>query len=174
MQGQNVEIKTELLNILEEAAINPTGVPIEIIQNRQSPDYAMQLTMSNSKFLRFVYTRQADFQEQMSALYNKIYSIEYGTNDRIKVILPPPLFINVTNTNQLIVNTNEYCNNITEIVMADETDEVVKAKFAKLLKIHHLGSYINMTLITDLYNKAKHSSMEDIISNPENIEGGSE
>jgi hypothetical protein len=54
MQGQQVEIKTELLNLLEESAINPTGVPIEIIQNRQSPDYAMQLTMSNSKFLRFV------------------------------------------------------------------------------------------------------------------------
>ena len=170
MQGQNVEIKTELLNILEEAAINSTGVPIEIIQNRQSPDYAMQLTMSNSKFLRFVYTRQSDFQEQMSALYNKIYNIEYGINDRIKVVLPPPLFINVTNTNQLIVNTNEYCENIANIMMADEQDDTLKAKFAKLLKIHHLGSYLNMTVITDLYNKAKHSSVVDIIANPENME----
>ena len=170
MQGQNVEIKTELLNILEEAAINSTGVPIEIIQNRQSPDYAMQLTMSNSKFLRFVYTRQSDFQEQMSTLYNKIYNIEYGINDRIKVVLPPPLFINVTNTNQLIVNTNEYCENIANIMMADEQDDALKAKFAKLLKIHHLGSYLNMTVITDLYNKAKHSSVVDIIANPENME----
>ena len=170
MQGQNVEIKTELLNILEEAAINPTGVPIEIIQNRQSPDYAMQLTMSNSKFLRFVYTRQSDFQEQMSTLYNKIYNIEYGTNDRIKVILPPPLFINVTNTNQLITNTNEYCENIANIMMADEQDDMLKAKFAKLLKIHHLGSYLNMNVVTDLYNKAKHSSVEDMVSNPENME----
>lgn len=170
MQGQNVEIKTELLNILEEAAINPTGVPIEIIQNRQSPDYAMQLTMSNSKFLRFVYARQSDFQEQMSSLYNKIYNIEYGTNDRIKVILPPPLFINVTNTNQLIANTNEYCENIANIMMADEQDDMLKAKFAKLLKIHHLGSYLNMNVITDLYNKAKHSSVEDMVNNPENME----
>lgn len=169
MQGQNVEIKTELLNILEEAAINPTGVPIEIIQNRQSPDYAMQLTMSNSKFLRFAYSRQSDFQEQIGALYNKIYNIEYGTNDKIKVILPPPLFINVTNTNQLIVNTNEYCDNITNIILADETDEAVKAKFSKELKIHHLGSYINMSVINDLYNKAKHSTVKDIVSNPENL-----
>lgn len=174
MQGQNVEIKTELLNILEEAAINPTGIPIEIIQNRQSPDYAMQLTMSNSKFLRFAYSRQSDFQSQISTLYNKIYNIEYGINDRIKVILPPPLFINVTNTNQLIVNTNEYCENITNIMMADEADENVKAKFSKQLKIYHLGSYINMNVIKDIYEKAKHSSTKDIVSNPENLDSGSE
>ena len=169
MQGQNIEIKTELLNILEEAAINPTGVPIEIIQNRQSPDYAMQLTMSNSKFLRFAYKRQSDFQEQISRLYNKIYNIEYGMNDRIKVILPPPLFINVTNTNQLIVNTNEYCENIANIILADEKDESVKAKFAKELKIYHLGSYINMDVVKDIYTKAKHSNTKDIVSNPENL-----
>ena len=29
MQGQQIEIKTELLNLLEESAINITGVPIE-------------------------------------------------------------------------------------------------------------------------------------------------
>ena len=50
MQGQQIEIKTELLNLLEEAAINSTGVPLELIQSRQSPDYAMQLTMSKTKF----------------------------------------------------------------------------------------------------------------------------
>ena len=54
--------------------------------------------------------------------------------------------------------------------MADEQDDMLKAKFAKLLKIHHLGSYLNMNVITDLYNKAKHSSVEDMVSNPENME----
>ena len=166
MPGQQIEIKTDLLNLLEESAINPTGVPIEIIQNRQSPDYAMQLTMSNSKFLRFVYTRQSAFQKLLEPLYTKIYNIEYTSNDHI----PPPLFINVTNTNQLIVNTSDYCNNITEIVMGDEQDETVKAKFAKELKIYHLGSYLNMDMINQIKNRAKQGRTEDIVSNPENIE----
>lgn len=169
MPGQQVEIKTDLLNLLEESAINVTGVPIEIIQNRQSPDYAMQLTMSNSKFLRFVYTRQGDFQKAIAPLYTKIYDIEYGCNDQITVTLPPPLFINVTNTNQLIVNTGDYCNNITEIVMADEQDELVKAKFAKELKIYHLGSYLNMDIIRQIENKARQGKTEDTVSNPENL-----
>ena len=172
MQGQQVEIKTELLNLLEESAINVTGVPIDIIQSRQSVDYAMQLTMSNSKFLRFVYSRQSDFQNLIGTLYTKIYNIEYGTNDRIKVTLPPPLFINVTNTNQLIVNTSEYCDNIANIVMADETDDILKAKFAKELKVHYLGSYINMNIVKELYDKAKQQSTMDIVKNPENMEEG--
>lgn len=171
MQGQNIEIKTELLNLLEESAINVTGVPIEIINSRQSPDYAMQLTMSNSKFLRFVYSRQAEFQTILSRFFTKLYDIEYGTNDRIKLTLPPPLFINVTNTNQLIINTNDYCNNIVEIVMANEPNEAVKQEFAKQLKIYHLGSYINLDVIKEIANKARQTVIKDEVSNPENMGG---
>lgn len=164
MQGQNIEIKTELLNLLEESAINVTGVPIELIQNRQSPDYAMQLTMSNSKFLRFAYSRQSDFQYQIADLFTKLYNIEFNNNIRIKVILPPPLFINVTNTNQLIVNTNDYCENITNIVMADEQDDLMKARVAKQLKIYHLGAYINMDMINKIIEEAKQESTKQTIA----------
>jgi hypothetical protein len=172
MQGQQVEIKTELLNLLEESAINPTGVPIEIIQNRQSPDYAMQLTMSNSKFLRFVYGRQSDFENIISPFLTKVYDIEFLCSDRVEVVLPPPLFINVTNTNQLIVNTNDYCENVANIVMSDETNDAVKAKFIKKLKIYHLGSYIKMDVIENLANQAKQEVTKDVVSNPESIDTG--
>lgn len=170
MQGQNVEIKTELLNLLEESAINPTGVPIEIIQNRQSPDYAMQLTMSNSKFLRFVYSRQSDFQNLISNFFSKVYNIEYGRSEVIKVSLPPPLFINVTNTNQLIVNTNEYCENIANIYMSDSNDDVHRAKFAKALKIYFLGTYLNADKIQEIYDKSKQETVKANVDNPESIQ----
>ena len=172
MNGQQIEIKTELLNLLEESAINPTGVPIEIIQNRQSPDYVTQLTMSNSKFLRFVYERQSDEQDNVSPLITKIYNIEYGTRDNITVTLPPPLFINVTNTNQLIVNTADYCDSIVNIVMADEQDEILKAKFAKKLKIYHLGSYINMKVVEGMLDKAKQEYAKERIESPGDENGG--
>ena len=155
MQGQQIEIKTDLLNILEESAINPTGVPIELTESRNSPDYATQLTMTNSKFLRFVYDRQSDFQDVINPLLSKIYDIEYMSTDVVNLTLPPPLFINVTNTNQLIVNTNDYCDNIVNILMADEQDESKKQMFAKKLKIYHLGSYINMKLINELLRESE-------------------
>ena len=126
--------------------------------------------MHISKFLRFVYTRQGDFQNIIAPLYTKIYDIEYTSNDQITVTLPPPLFINVTNTNQLIVNTSDYCDNIANIVMADEPNEVIKAKVAKELKIYHLGSYLNMDTINQIINRARQSKTEDDVSNPENLE----
>ena len=161
MQGQQIEIKTELLNLLEEAAINSTGVPLELIQSRQSPDYAMQLTMSNTKFLRFVYGRQSLFQQMIQPLLTKIYDIEYGTTDSIDVTLPPPLFINVTNTNQLIVNTSDFCNSIVEIFMGDSQDDVIKAKVGKKLKAYYLGSYVNMGIINSAIEEAKQEKAKE-------------
>lgn len=169
MQGQQIEIKTDLLNLLEESAINVTGVPIEIIQNRQSPDYAMQLTMSNSKFLRFVYTRQGDFQKAIAPLFTKIYDIEYLSTDEIVITLPPPLFINVTNTNQLIVNTTDFCNSIVETYMPNEEDDI-KQEFAKQLKQYYLGSYLNLDVIRKLEAKARSEVTHKIVSNPNSIE----
>lgn len=161
MQGQQIEIKTELLSLLEEAAINSTGVPLELIQSRQSPDYAMQLTMSNTKFLRFVYGRQSQFQLMIEPLLTKLYDVEYGTNDKINVILPPPLFINVTNTNQLVTNTSDFCNSLVEITMGDSQDDILKAKVGKKLKIYYLGSYINMNKIQNIIEEAKQEKAKE-------------
>ena len=172
MPGQQVEIKTDLLNLLEEAAINSTGVPLELIQSRQSPDYAMQLTMSNTKFLRFVYGRQSQFQEMIQPLLTKIYDIEYGTTDVISVTLPPPLFINVTNTNQLIVNTSDFCNSIVEIFMGDSQDDILKAKVGKKLKAYYLGSYINMSVLNNAIEQAKQEEAKEDAEAAARGEGG--
>ena len=171
MQGQNIEIKTELLSLLEESAINIIGVPLDIIQNRQSPDYAIQFTMSNSKFLRFVYDRQANFQVQVSDLVTDIYDVEFGTTDRINLTLPPPLFINVTNTNQLVTNTLDYSNNIANIIMADSKDDVKKQKFVKEFAIHSLGSYINMDIVKNILDKVEQSTVIDSVKSTEDENG---
>ena len=170
MPGQQIEIKTELLNLLEEAAINIIGIPIETIQSRQSPDYAIQLTMSSSKFLRFVYARQSRFQKQMGDFLTALYDMEFLSSDKLSLVLPPPLFINVTNTNQLIVNTNDYCENIGNMLMANEPDENLKAEFIKELKIYNLGSYMKMDVMEQLMNKAKQNNIKNIVSNPDNME----
>lgn len=169
MQGQDIPIKTELMEILEEAAINITGVPLEIIQNRISADYAIQLTMQNSKFLRFVYSRQSDYQEQLSALFTKIYNYEFGTNIGLKVTLPPPLFINLTNTNQLIVNSREYSTSIAELMLSDK-DDITKNIFIRDYTAYNLGSYINLNVVYDHINKAEQQAKKIAAETAENEE----
>lgn len=125
--------------------------------------------MANSKFLRFVYNRQGLFQKAIAPLYTKIYDVEYSTNDRLSVVLPPPIFMNSTLGSQLMTNTSDYCENIVNIVMADEADDVIKAKFAKELKLYHLSGYLNMDVIKQIENKAKQGKTEDYVKNPENL-----
>ena len=103
-------------------------------------------------------------------MLTKIYDIEYSSTDEIVITLPPPLFINVTNTNQLIVNTTDFCNSIVETYMPNEQDDNVKQAFAKELKQYYLGSYLNLDVIRKLESKARQSVTKAIVSNPESIQ----
>lgn len=155
MQGQNVEIKTELMNMLEEMAINSTDVPLELIQARQSIDYAVQLTMTNSKFLRKVYNRQARFESPASDIITKIYNAEFEEDDELTINLPPPMFLNITNTNQIMDNTNQLVESVTDMEMAEEQDDELKAIFKRNLKRHYLGSFIDLDVVERIKNKSK-------------------
>lgn len=143
------------MNMLEENAVNAVEVPFEIIQARQSIDYALQLTMSNSKFLRMIYHRQSKYERFLSAIVTKIYNAEYGDNKILEVKLPPPMFLNITNTNQIISNTKEYVQSIHELYTANETDERYKNIFLRDLTMYHLGTYIDMESVEDISNKAR-------------------
>ena len=153
--GQNIDVKTDLMNMLEEDAINAVDVPFEIIQARQSIDYALQLTMSNSKFLRTIYKRQAKYERFLSDIITKLYNGEYGEDKRLEVKLPPPMFLNITNTNQVISNTKEYVNSIWEMYTANETDELYKSVFQQELLKYHLGSYIDLEKTEEIAERAR-------------------
>ena len=142
------------MNILEEMAINSTDVPLELIQARQSMDYAVHYTMTNSKFLRKIYNRQSKYQKFCSSIVTKIYNAEFNEDTELTVSLPPPMFLNITNTNQIINNTREYVESIWAEDTSDETDEIFKAIYKRKLLNYHLGSYIDIAKHEELRNKA--------------------
>ena len=144
MPGQDIKTPSELMDTLEEMAINSTGIPLEIIQARQSIDYAIQLTMSSSKVLRFCYKRQELYEDKLTELIAPIYVYEYNEPVYIKVSLPPPGFINITNTNQLIDNTKGFVQSLVDIDAANEDDTVKTLYFDKLFK-HYIGTHIDVS-----------------------------
>jgi hypothetical protein len=160
INGQNIEPKTELMNLLEEMSINPTGVPIEIVQTRMnSMDYAIQLTMSNSKFLRLVFKRQSRVNEFFSRLLTKVYNYHFRNNDMITFTLPPPTFLSVTNNTQYFDNLNNYATHIVEIEWdGDPNDENGKQWFMKEIKRKMAGTYYNKDFIEETKKKAKQKS----------------
>ena len=151
MQGQDIQPPTEIMDRLEESAINATDVPLEVINARMSMDFATHYTMSNTRFLRKVIKRQAVCEEtrMYSGLVTRIYNLEYKKNDVLNIVLPMPMFLDVSNTSQIIQNVNDLCNNIAEAVLADEEDENVKNTFIKKIKLDYLSTYININKINE-------------------------
>ena len=153
--GQQFTDNSDMKQQLREMAINSTDVPFELIQTRQSVDYAMQLSMSNSKFLRKIFKRQTLFQPILSRLITKIYCYEFNESVDLEVQLPPPMFLTMANTGQLVDNTKNYIQSITEFEMADEEDEKLKATYTNLLFKYYLGSQIDLAKHEMILKKAK-------------------
>ena len=133
MPGQEFNINQELMDMLEEMAINPIA-PLELIQARMSPDFASQYTTSSLKLLRKTYRRQARMEMFISEIYTNIYAAEYEEYQQIECELPPPLFLSMVNTNQLLENTQQFVNTLAEMEYAGETSDTVDQE--KAIFIH--------------------------------------
>lgn len=155
MEGQKIETPTELMERYQNDAVASTDVPYEFVQNVDQVDYATRYTMSNSKFLRKVYKEQRICQAAFSTVYTRIYNFEFGENERyIKVLLPAPAFLSMTNSEQLMNNINNYIKAIAETELMNEDDEV-KAEFTRIMTRTMLGNYIDYSKVDEIVQQAK-------------------
>ena len=153
--GQNIEVKTDFMNSLEEMAVDLTGVTIEMLNARKEEQTATHITMTNSRFLMKIYARQQAYQKFLSLICTKIYQAEYDTTDTIEVKLPPPAFLNFTNVTQLLGLGGELINNIVQMKMGAEQDEEIKAEFIGKLMRYYYDTFLPMDEIDKLADEAK-------------------
>ena len=156
MQGQQIDTPTELMEKMEDMAVSSTDVPLEFINSVNSVDYAARFTMSNSKFLRKVYKRQRICQRHFTIIFRKLYNWEYGENDcTMKILLPTPAFLAMTNSQQLLDNVKNYASTISDIMLATEEDDKVKQEFMNLYMRSQLGTYVDFEQIDDMIVQAR-------------------
>lgn len=156
MQGQDFNPNMDFLQQFEDYAIGTTGVPIELISSRQSVDYALQLTMTSSKHIRIVFKDQAKIQRIFGKLLTTIYNAEFQKKMVLTVLLPPPLYISMTNTSQLVQNVSDYCDKVIEPTAKSkglDDDAIAKAKVLYMRQA--LGTYMDMDMIDEIIERAK-------------------
>jgi len=126
MAGQEINPQTELMDKLEETAINAIGVPIELITARLSMDFATQLTMTNNKFMRLVFKRQTKYEKPLSRIISKIYNVECDSDMDISIscVLPTPMMLNMTNLNSIMQLVSEQATTLASIEYADSDEDV--------------------------------------------------
>lgn len=157
MQGQDFQPKTELLETLENMAVNNI-VPIEILQASASMEFATQYTMTNIRFLRDVYKRQAITERPASKIMTSIYNSEYKENIKISVTLPTPVFLNYSNMTQIIDSISQFAEKLAQYEYAGVIDEDVDAQKEMFIKffIHdRLSTYIKINEIEDMKTRVK-------------------
>lgn len=154
MNGQQFNIDDNFLTGIEENAIDPTGVPLELVNTSKSMDYAIHYTMSNSIFLKNVYKRQSIFQTQYSPMCTKLYNYEFNDNAIIKIKLSAPIFLSMTNGGTLIENATRYVESIISFENSNESEEVIAIYKRKLFR-YILSSHLDTVTLDKLLEESK-------------------
>ena len=161
MPGQQVEIKSDLMNMLEELAVNATDVPLELINMRNQPDLATHLTMTNTKFLQKVYNRQSKTQKIFSRVVTKIYNYEFnmdnGKHEEITVELPPPIFLASTNTSQIVDTVSQLSQSVAAAYTDQQNEPNLAAEFTRQFQQELISSLFPLGTIDKVMTKAKHN-----------------
>ena len=94
LQGQDVQINTELMELLRTCYILGTGVPSAIMNYLNEADFAKSIEVANTRFLGRVMSYQIDFNECITNFYQMIAkhstSMDPSDIDNIAFTLTPP------------------------------------------------------------------------------------
>lgn len=176
MQGQDIQTPTDMMDKMEEAAVN-TIMPYELVNATYQQDFATRFTMSNTRFLRTIFTRQRKTEGFFEEIYTRVYNYEFGTKYlNIEITLPPPLFLVLQNNSQLIDNISQMADKITDVEMISEKDEEIKPEFKRLYIRKNLSNYLDFAMIDRLIAQAKVNietakdpAVEETDENPEDM-----
>lgn len=127
LSGQDVQLNTELMEMLRTSFINATGVPSVIMNYINEADYAKTLVMANAKFLSRVVNFQMDFNPAITELYHKILSystdIAPETIDEFEFALATPKTLDTNNMADLINNTDQVINYMIKTLTGEQSSQ---------------------------------------------------
>lgn len=126
LAGQDIQINTDLMEMLKQGYINATGVPSVIMQYINEADYAKTLVMANSKFVGRVISLQNDFNEPLAELYKKLLRFSTDMDEELieafEFKFVSPKTINTQNMNDLTAATSQVVQYMIQSYMGENSD----------------------------------------------------
>lgn len=175
LQGQDVQLNTELMEMLRNNYILGTGVPSAIMNYLNEADFAKSIETANTRFQGRVVSYQIDFNSGLTELYRKLAKfsgvLPQEKLDSFMVILTPPKFSNNMVKNDSLSTFVSIRDFILNIVLGEQwqndPDKVVKAqKITKRLLKKYLP-FIDVDEIDEWVREIDLEVMEDNL-NPKN------
>ena len=128
LQGQDIPLNTELMEMLRTNMINGTGVPSVIMNYINEADYAKTIQMGHAKFVGRAVSNQLDFNPQLTELYQKIlkYSgaqIPEDYIDKLIYTLNPPKTLNNINSADILSVADQIVSAIVKAMVGDTAND---------------------------------------------------
>lgn len=126
LQGQDVQLNSDLLEMLKKAYISGTGVPDVLMNYFNEADFAKTLELANNRFQGRVVSFQLDYNNQITYLYRQIakYSTTIPENvvNSLEFNFIQPKSSNANITNDLLNNHNTLSEFLVTLFNADTQD----------------------------------------------------
>lgn len=149
LSGQQFDFPTDAMDRLEESAIGPIGVPLEIVNSAMNMDFAIRYTMTNGRLLKDVLKRQNYICKPYSQIFTRLYNCEFNDNATIKIRIPEPIYLSTTQGSQLVQNVTQYIDALADIECATQND-TYRAKFRQKMLRDKLGQHIDTGRIDEI------------------------
>ena len=163
LSGQEVQLNTDLMEMLISNAINSTGVPSVIMSYINEADYSRTLVMANAKFIGRVVNYQIDFNRANTELYKKLmrYYLNLDENlvENFEYTFASPKSLNNVNLSDLMSNAEQTANFVVKALVGEnrnpsEEDNALKDILFKKVS-RELLPMIQWSKMDELYMKSK-------------------
>lgn len=129
ISGQQVDLSTDLLELLEQICVNSTGVPLQLLQSSNDVDFARTYTMLNISFMKNILDRQMDINPSITELVTKILKCEMIDDENLNNLLnslecylQSPMNLLLTNILDQINNAKDVAQGLAEVVVGTGDD----------------------------------------------------
>lgn len=130
IQGQDVDIPTDVLEMLEKIAVDSTGLPLQLIQSGNEADFAKTYSMLNIKFLKRIVDFQSFLNPSITSFIIAICSCyinedaeDFTKLQQLEASLQAPIEIQITNLSQQIENAKTLAQSLAEIMLGSNNED---------------------------------------------------
>lgn len=165
IEGQQIDLKTDFEEKLEQMAILGTGVPNVILEYVNQVDFAKQIVSANIKFAGRVSSLDSDLEEPTTQLYRILIdnsSLPVDVKNSAKSLLfklPRPKALSNVNGTDFLQNITSMANLIADTLMGQNQNNDEKVQSVKEMVVREIVKsntpFLDWGSIEELYEKAQ-------------------
>lgn len=148
ISGQDVQLNTDLMELLRKGMVNNSGVPSVILSYMEEADFAKTIVMQHAKYLVRIIALQTELEQAVTELYKKILKYDGKITDENQIDqfsfnFTRPKSLNTQDMGDLIGNAETLADFLTKMLVDENDSELTAATKQELIKGNLLKGVFN-------------------------------